>query len=449
MMQRILLITGIAALCIALLLTVAPYFLRPAPRVEVFPIDPETLELPASTSAPVPGMGATPTPSPVRTRMPSLVTLQQGVDDYDGCSDTYIQFYLPNDNFCNSHTVSVRAGNKACMLLRFDFTRLPAKAYGLGSDSIVQHATLSLFVVQGRADTQIGIYRLRRPWEPCLTTWNLPWQKPGADGLDDREMEPRAELTTTKAQGWLEFDVTGLVQDWLQDAEHNYGMLVKSFESRWPSHEIIFSSDHPAASSRPKLTIKYEPAPPTSTPPPVTATSTPTPEPTLTPTATPTAPPIRPLGPRVVEWRWREVMNIGNPYKVVAVFRPATPPASSAPIPLPALLSIEAHLTAPSFTIVNDSAQEQALGDANGSLTWSWTITPRIVGSQIMSLDLNFTWKPVLGARTDSGVWYETRVVKVEKAWATWAQLNMARNWLALLGVLCIVGYLVLKRQTS
>lgn len=445
--RRLLLLVGIVALAVALLLTVLPLLLRAAPVVDIFPLEPGVLDLPVPTAmlsaAPAVMSSPTTTPLPVQaaTRIPSVAVLQQGLEGYNGCVDTYIQIYLPDDNFCQSPELSVGTSNKAGLLLRFDLTGLPDSVIGLNSASVIQEARLALYAVQGRADTVIGAYLLRREWEACAVTWNQPWQEPSADGAQDRDSEPWSEAAAERAPSWLEFDVTGLVQDWLRDPGNNYGLIIKSFEAALPSHHIFFASDHPAVSSRPKLTIKYEPVAPTRTPVPQTAT----------PTAEPTATPGQPLARRVVEVHWRDVMNVGNPYLVTVGFRLATAQAAPAATSQLYNLSVAAHLTAPGFDVASDSPAEQTLEDLIDPLSWSWTVTPRIVGSQVISLDLLFAWKPALGAgavtAVEPGVWYWTKTVKVEKAFATWTQLEAARNVMAILGLICVAGSYLLKKR--
>jgi hypothetical protein len=420
-------------------------FLRGAPKLEVLPLDPEVLSWQATLPRPTTSTAAASATNVPAIGWVSIATLQQGLDGYDGASDTGMDFYQPDVNLCRAASLSARAGNKAAMLLRFDLTRLPARVVGLGQDALIRQATLSFYVVQGRSDTRLSLFLPLCDWDPCATTWNVPWQKPGADGSQDRSMEPLREWTTVKSQGWIDVDITPQVQEWLRDPDHNYGLLLKCFEDRWPSNEIIFSSDHPAASSRPKLTIKYEVVPPRPSPTP-TLTATPSVEPTATPTPGPTATPLQPLGPRVIELRWYERMNIGNAYPVTVVFRPAEPSAALPPGVGSYWFTVAAHLTAPSFEVDAASAEEQVLEDANGVLTWTWTVRPRAAGSQVLSFDLRFLRAPALGTGSEPGMWYCTRAVAVGRPYATWAQVNRARNELALFGMFCVILWYAWRR---
>ena len=442
-MRRLLLIVGLAALIVALGLTAVPLISPDGTVVEVFPLDPEVLSL----SLPGTTLSATPLP-PVYASIPSVAVVQQGLDGYEGCVDTYIQFYMPDDNFCDSHELSVGSTNKAALVLRFDLTELPDTAFGLNRESVVQEATLSLYGIQGTRDTVIGAYIPGREWDACAVTWNQPWQEPGADGADDRGAEPWQEVTSPRMSDWIEFEVTELVQNWLSDPATNRGLMIKSFDVRWPSHHIFFSSNHPATTSRPKLTIRYEPVRATRTP--VSTTVAPTTEPTVAPTSEPTTviPPDQPLGPRVVEISWYERMTVGDSQELTVLFRSDAAVESQGGGSLSHALTVAAHLTAPSFDVTGDSPTEQVLEDVASSLSWSWAVTPRMTGSQPVSLDLLFTWRPVVGASAEAsaepGMWYVTKTVEVDAVTAD-TMMETVRNALAVVGLLCIVGFDVLR----
>ncbi|MBC7233354.1 MAG: DNRLRE domain-containing protein [Chloroflexi bacterium] len=457
-MRRLLLVVGLVASAAALFLTVVLFVLRGETVVEVFPLDPEVLELPLPTeeasAADIAEITPTATPPYIAPSKPAVVTLQQGLDGYKGCTDTYIYYYLPDSNFCDNPSLLLVAANRGAILIRFDLTKLPDSVVGLNSDSHIHEATLYLYAVQGQANTVIGVYQPRRAWDACTVTWNTPWQGPGADGALDRDAEPRVEAKEKEIPGFLEINLIGIIQEWLRDPEHNYGLILKCFDQRVPSHHVFMSSE---AAVRPKLVIKYDPALPTPTPtqtltPTPTKTPTSTPMPTTTPigTATHTPIPLPTLSPRVVEVHWRERMDVSKPYSITVTFRPATTSAAISPAHL-YVLSVNAQLTAPTFEVVSDSPQEQVLEDLTGSLSWSWQVTPRIVGLQPLSIDLLFAWKQVAGAAPitgkEPGVWYQTKIIRVGKPFIPWSWLEMLRNALIIVSILCLIGWYVLRRR--
>jgi hypothetical protein len=474
MTRRSLLMVGLVALVVALAMTGALSILRVGEVVEVLPLPPDTLALPLPAGlapevamVPPPTM-VVPASAPTSTAAgllseavrPTTAILQSGRDGYSGCSDTYIQFYRPTDNFCQSPELYLVTSNKAATMLRFDLTKLPENIIGLNSDAVILEATLELYAVQGNKGVVMGIYLPYGPWDPCAVTWNTPWEKPGADGLSDREYDPRVEGTIQQATGWMAFDVTELVQYWLREPAQNYGVVIKSFDVSVPSHHIFFSSDHPGEDVRPKLTIQYEPAAPTATPASTsTEASTAIPASTAAPmqtampatTPAPTATLILPIPPRVVELHWRSEMNIGGSYPIQVIFRPETAQAISSSTKL-YLLSVYAQATAPTFDVVQKSPAEQVLEQPEDILSWSWQVEPRILGSQMLSLDLLFSWRPATSAvpavTRDSGTWYQTKAIRVVRPFRYWTHITLLRNLLLSIGLVCLVGWHVLRRRT-
>jgi len=301
--------------------------------------------------------------------------------------------------------------------------------------------------VQSHTGTVIGAYLPRRTWDACAVTWKQPWQEPGADGAQDRESTALVEAAAPRAPGWLDLDVTAAVQSWLRDPAGNNGILLKSFDSRWSVQHILFSVDHPAVTLRPKLTIRYEAALATATP---TVMPTVTPSPTASATPSPKATPTAPLSPRTIEVTWPARVSLGDPCVVKVVFRPAAAVRMSATSAVTRVLHVSANRSAPGFDTTSDSLREQILQQTDGSLAWTWAATPRLVGSQIMSLDLVFSWEPAAVGNApalERGVWYRTRTVQIVKGFASLAQIGLWRNALLVLGVLCVGGWYLWDRM--
>ncbi len=470
MMPRSLLMVGLVALVIALAATGALSVLRADEVVEVFPLPADILDLPLPTEAPhematvSPQATAVPvvtsvSGSPGKEVSASTAVLQAGQNGYSGCTDTYIQFYLPTDNYCQSPELFLVTSNKAATLLRFDLTNLPEQVAGLNPDATILEATLELYTVQGNEGVRIGIYVPNQSWDPCTVTWKSPWAQPGADGLSDREDDPWAEATVKQAEGWMAFDITSLVQHWLGDPTKNLGMILKSFDVNVPSHHVFRSSEHPDGDTRPRLTIKFQAALPAATLAPVPtltataipdATPTASPASTVAPMLTPTL--ITPISPRVLELHWRNDMDVGSSYPIQAIFRPETAGGTSESAQI-YKLSVQAQVTAPTFDILDRSPAEQMLDEPEGVLSWSWEVEPRVIGAQTLALDLLFSWAPAAsaspGVTMDRGAWYQTKVIKVVKPFPYWTHITLLRNVLLFVGLACIVGWYVLRRRTK
>lgn len=464
MTARSLLMVGLVALLVALAITGALSILRADEVVEIFPLPADILDLPLPNEA-VPAI-ATVTPQatavPTAASTPGLpgeemraaiAILQAGRNGYSGCTDTYIQFYMPTENYCESPELYLATSNKAATLLRFDLTSLPEAVAGLNAGATILEATLQLDTVQGNEGVLMGIYRPQQSWDPCATTWNTPWEQPGADGPSDRESDPWVEATVEQRDGWMAFDVTSLVQSWLRDPAQNHGMIIKSLDVSAPSHHIFHSSDHPDGDTRPKLTIRYEFAVPSAAPTPeptLTATAIPSETPAAAPVLTPTL--VLPISPRVVEIHWRNEMDAGSPYPIQAIFRPETAEGASGPAQV-YKLRVRAQVTAPTFDIVENSPAEQILEQPEDALAWTWQVEPWVIGSQTLALDLLFAWTPATSAGPeallDRGAWYQTKIIKVVQPFPYGRQAILLRNGLLLIGLACIVGWYVLRRRTK
>lgn len=479
MNRRLPLLLGLGSLAVALALTGVLSGVRALEVVQVFAVPEDVLQIPVPAgvdAALVPDAAPTARLA-LQAGRPSTVTVQQGLGGYKGCTDTFIQYYLPDTNYCQSHELYAVTGNKAATLIRFDLSALPDSLADLNVDSPILEAKLVFYAVQGNKGAAFGLYLPYKSWDPCAVTWNKPWERPGADGLSDREFDPRVQVQTKAAPGTVEFDVTGLVQYWLREPPNNYGVIIKSLDTSFPSHHIFFSSEHPDQNGRPKLVIKYEPVPPTPTPtttptPTQTPTATTTPTPTATFTATPTRTrtPTRtatatatrtpiptptlmmPLTPRVVELHWYERMELGQPYVLQAIFRPEGLRGQSGVLKL-YMLSVLAQLTGPTFEVVQRSAPEQVLENPEGILSWQWDVRPRVMGEQSLSFDLLFSWKAATGSspvpKAEPGAWYQTKVVRVVKPFRYLAQLTWLRNALIVVGLLGLLGWYLLRRTTQ
>ena len=235
------------------------------------------LELVADPAFPITPPTVAPTPSG------DTVTLQHGFLAYSGAADASISQWQPDINNGDSYTLTIRGDGAIGTLLQYDLSPLPAEI-------TIKRATLSLYP-QDRSNPQTlgaDIYPLLRGWSEMQSTWNQAgngntWQIPGADGVTDRESVAAAHKNIDWLQFWASFDLTELVQRWVNGELANNGVVVKQIGGPavgydFTSRDATHWQDTPY---RPELIISYWNATPTVTP-----TSTPTP--TITPTPTPT-----------------------------------------------------------------------------------------------------------------------------------------------------------------
>lgn len=249
---------------------------------------------------------ASPTPTrtntPVMTAVPSPtattgagggvseIVLRQDVDGYTGFEDTYINEWAPDVNYDTNPAVNqalvVRSQNIKKVLLRAELRDV------LPPGTNIQQAVLTLYQLSGSHNSfDSSTFNVIRDWNVGQTTWisatqDIVWDTEGCDAIPtDREGAPRSQRQVFPTwAGYLnypfDFDVTSLVQDWINDPDNNQGMLLLGGEGTLA--EFSFgSSQHSTIEVRPRLMIRYYSGP-TPTP---TATVTGTP-PTATPTHT-------------------------------------------------------------------------------------------------------------------------------------------------------------------
>lgn len=236
-----------------------------------------------------PTVSPTPTITPTPVGTPVTLWFQNGVSPnaaYSGTKDTCLDNYQPGAVLGGSGDMRLRHDGNKRALIKFDLSQ------HIPFGSAVVEAKLSLWMYYASAYslvTYADAYRVNRPWEEMATTWNSPWQSGGCSAVPgDREgvAAATAKLWNFLPNNgvWVEFDITSLVQGWVSGSSANEGILI--IEKEDVSREVGFrTANFTDKTQRPKLMVRFFPAPPTPTP---TRTSTPTNTPTATPTYTPT-----------------------------------------------------------------------------------------------------------------------------------------------------------------
>ncbi len=242
--------------------------------------------------APTPTVTATSTATATATPTPITVMFQQGISPspaYTGVADTFISNYGSdqNANYGTNPSLFLRNNDQRAGLIKFDVSSIPGYA-------IIESASLSFYVdSQSNANSlPVELHKVRRTWVDTQATWfnattANTWGLPGAnDSATDIFATIATSTTLTDVNYWQDFDVTALVQGWVQAAASNNGVALKAGSAGNVEYHLRSSDYNTPAEFRPRLTINYRlPGGPTPT---VTITSTPTRTPTRTLTPTPT-----------------------------------------------------------------------------------------------------------------------------------------------------------------
>jgi len=300
--------------------------------VRVVPV----VDQPLPTPTPAPPRTPTATPAATPAVGEQSVKLQQGLNGYQGVTDSYISRWHPNTSYSDNAVLAVRVNDVIASLLKFDMSQIP-------SGSKILEATVHLRRIdQLDAIVYLSLYSLRRSWTSAVT-YNqarnrVTWQQPGALGLKDADPEPLnpKPVSVPKADVAV-FDVTGVVQKWVNNPAQNFGFIIRG-ASNVNMQYSFGSSEISNPTVRPYLEVRFIPPTPRPTATPTsTCTSTPTaiPTPTRTPTRTstptaiptPTRTPTRTSTPTATPTSTPTVAPISTPTPT------ATPEPTDAPTP--------------------------------------------------------------------------------------------------------------------
>src|SRR5580704_5457832 len=183
------------------------------------------------------------------------VALQQGVNNYAGMSNTWINGSSgqTGTNYGTTPTLFVNgaSGSEQDSLLRWNLSSLE-------SGSTLQSASLSVNVELMSGKGPYNLYALNTPWSPTSANFNqasasVPWQVPGAHGANDAGTTVLGTFNPTAyGQSTITLNSAGIavVQSWINNPASNNGFILRS-----SSGEIMLSSnldsappDHPALS---------------------------------------------------------------------------------------------------------------------------------------------------------------------------------------------------------
>lgn len=166
------------------------------------------------------------------------------------------------DNFSQVHLQYYDAGDDR-FIIRFDLSAMPpdrqAKSATLSIHFETWISTSGQDALQRAYPAQVTAYRILQPWEAETATFNAPWSQPGLmPGADHEAQALDSQLLNDT--GWLVFNVTPAVLNWLSHPNENWGIMLKITNApEGVAHYWVDTTQHPAAEFRPRLTIVYIP----------------------------------------------------------------------------------------------------------------------------------------------------------------------------------------------
>ncbi|MBN1971798.1 MAG: DNRLRE domain-containing protein [Candidatus Delongbacteria bacterium] len=163
--------------------------------------------------------------------------------------DSMVVSQLPDTNYADNQYFSLGNLSASVFLrghLQFDVSSIP-------TDAVIVHADLKLYQYQtiGTEGFIIGLHQVNESWEESVITWN---------NQPDYLPSPESIVTiTVGATTWLSWDITALLQGWVDGSISNYGILLKDTDEPLGDTFIrCYTSDYTTNPTQcPKLEITY------------------------------------------------------------------------------------------------------------------------------------------------------------------------------------------------
>ena len=109
----------------------------------------------------------------------------------------------------------------------------------------------------GNPGQPMEVYRVLAPWNEQTVTWrqrdaNISWGAPGGDFVGENGQAYATSTNAPMTGQQVSWDVTRLVDEWVEQAIPNYGLLLRSYDG----NGLIFTQrESPVTNSRPALTV--------------------------------------------------------------------------------------------------------------------------------------------------------------------------------------------------
>ena len=162
--------------------------------------------------------------------------------------DSYIDAGSPDSNYGSEAALYVESydAQQRRTLVQFDLSTIPPSAEITSATLKLYYATYSKSVVAGESPGGriYWAYRVTQPWTESGITWNkydgtTPWTTAGGDYTGTGG----AALTMPSSMPrWVEWDVTNIVEAWIEDSQPNYGFIIKDADETLTVDNWVWTS---------------------------------------------------------------------------------------------------------------------------------------------------------------------------------------------------------------
>jgi len=154
-------------------------------------------------------------------------------------ADAYVYEKYPSNNYGSETSIKVKSqsGSSKIGYILFNLT--------IPSNSQILDAKLKIYNnVGGTYSAEVCVYRVTESWNENDVTWN---SRPA--------LGEEYDCKTINSAGWWVFDITDLVQGWVNGSYENYGLALCSESS---SEVQFYSKDYSDPSYHPVLEVTYQ-----------------------------------------------------------------------------------------------------------------------------------------------------------------------------------------------
>jgi len=152
-------------------------------------------------------------------------------------ADAYTQSSNPDTNYGSSTDLMID-GSYGRVYVKFNLSSIP-------SNSVIISATLKLYD-HSTASYEVCVYPVSADWSESTITWN---------NQPDYNSSLQSCVTTPSTSGqWVSWDVTDIVEEWVEGGLENYGFVLKASEN---GLEKFYSKEYSDSSKHPELIIEY------------------------------------------------------------------------------------------------------------------------------------------------------------------------------------------------